>query len=88
MQPTDLAFELCKFLVTNYKGALSQKYGIEESDDGVETLNRIAEKRACLLKGGHLDLEKASGFILDDFRNGRIARITLEKPDEDSNGED
>lgn len=87
LQPTDLAYELCKFLVSNYKGALENKYGIEESEDGVLTLNRIAEKRACLLKGGALDLLKASGFVLDDFRNGRIAKITLEKPEEDSNGE-
>lgn len=82
LQPTDLAYELCKFLYHNYPGVLSEKYGIEESEDGVVTLNRIAEKRACLLKGGLLDLEKASGFVLDDFRNGRIARITLETPDD------
>ena len=36
--------------------------------------------RACLLKGGELDLSKAAAILLDDFRSGRLGRITLEVP--------
>ena len=42
-------------------------------------LQRFAKKRACLSKGGVLDIDKASGFLLDDFRNGRIGQFTLEQ---------
>jgi ribosome biogenesis GTPase A len=77
---TDLAYELCKYLLKAYPGVLAKKYEIEEDEDTVIALERIAKKRGCLLKGGLFDLNKAAVFILDDFRNGRIARITLETP--------
>lgn len=78
---TELAFELCKFLYKNYAGALNKKYGIEESEDTLSMLNGIAEKRGCVVKGGKFDIDKASIFIMDDFRNARIGRITLEVPE-------
>lgn len=78
---TELAYELCNFLTGNYPGALAQKYGIEECADGNGMLSGIARARACLQKGGTLDLEKAAGFVLDDFRNGRIGNFSLETPD-------
>ncbi len=76
----ELSLELIRFLSTYYKGSLSNRYGIEESEDSAETLSRIAEKRACRIKGGELDLNKAAGFVMDDFRNGRLGSITLEFP--------
>lgn len=77
---TELACELCNFLTKTYPGALAGKYGIEECDDAGEMLSRIAAKRACLQKGGALDLDKAAGFVLDDFRNGRTGNFSLEIP--------
>ncbi len=76
----ELSLELIRFLIINYKGCLTGRYGMEESDDAVETLQLIAEKRACRIKGGDLDLNKAAGFVMDDFRNGRLGNITLEFP--------
>jgi ribosome biogenesis GTPase A len=76
----DLSYELIKYLNAYYKGSLSSRYGIEECEDATENLNRIAEKRACRIKGGELDLNKAAGFVMDDFRNGRLGNITLEFP--------
>lgn len=78
--PTDLAYELCKYLLKEYPGALAKKYEIEEDQDAVVTLEHIAKKRGCLLRGGLYDLNKAAQFVLDDYRNGRIGRITLETP--------
>ena len=77
---SELALELLKYLYQNYKGAIAKKYDVEESEDAVVTLQNIAKRRACMLKGGELDYEKASKFVIDDFRNGRIGKITLEKP--------
>lgn len=78
--PTDLAYELSKYLLKAYPGVLAKKYEIEEDEDVVITLEHIAKKRGCLLKGGEFDLNKAAVFILDDYRNGKIGRITLETP--------
>ncbi|MBP5160017.1 MAG: ribosome biogenesis GTPase YlqF, partial [Lachnospiraceae bacterium] len=78
--PEELAVSLISFLQSEYAGILAGKYGVEEAEDPLETLKNIATKRACMKKGGELDLEKASGFVMDDYRNGRIGRITLEKP--------
>ena len=77
----ELAAELCKFLVKNYKGILAKKYTMEESEDGFDMLRKIAESRHCLVKGSELDTEKAARLLLDDFRNGRLGRITLEVPE-------
>ena len=41
-------------------------------------LEEIARVRACLLKGNELDISKAANILMDDFRNGRLGRITLE----------
>ncbi|WMJ88289.1 ribosome biogenesis GTPase YlqF [Anaerocolumna sp. MB42-C2] len=77
----ELSIELINFLLNNYNGYLAGRYGIEENDSAIETLSRIAEKRACRIKGGELDLNKAAGFVMDDFRNGRLGNITLEFPE-------
>ncbi len=76
----ELAMELIKFLNQNYRGTLSQKYGIVEEEDVYQCLEQIAESRHCLLKGNELDVAKAATLLLDDFRNGRLGRITLEFP--------
>ncbi len=82
LQSEELAAELMQFLVKHYPGLLAEKYGMTESEDGFEDLRGVAESRNCLLKGNELDLEKASKLLLDDFRNGRLGRITLEYPQE------
>ncbi|HEX3022238.1 MAG TPA: ribosome biogenesis GTPase YlqF, partial [Lachnospiraceae bacterium] len=78
---TELALELIKFLQEYYKGILAKKYEVEESSDSLETLTAIAIKRGCKLKGDIPDINKAAGIVIDDFRNGRIGRITLEFPE-------
>lgn len=77
----ELAAELTGFLVKSYPGVLNEKYEIEESADGFANLRGIAESRHCLVKGNELDTEKAAKLLLDDFRNGRLGRITLETPE-------
>lgn len=77
----ELATELTGFLVKSYPGILQAKYEIEESEDGFQNLRGIAESRHCLIKGNELDTEKAAKLLLDDFRNGRLGRITLETPE-------
>ena len=78
----ELAGELIKFMNQYYPGVLEEKYNIESDQDEYVVLNRIAESRHCLVRGNELDTEKAAGLLMDDFRNGRLGRLTLEHPEE------
>ena len=78
----EMALEFIKFLHVNYNGLLEKRYGIEESEDALDNLNKIAENRLCRLKGNVLDLNKASVILIDDFRSGKLGKITLEFPEE------
>jgi len=80
----ELALELLKFLHENYEGVLAERYHIEESGDAAAMLNQIAESRGCLIRGGGLDFGKAVGILLDEFRDGKLGKITLELPEEEA----
>ena len=78
----ELAAELIQFMKKNYTGVLAEKYNIEEVEDPYQCLAGIAESRHCLLRGNELDINKAAVLLIDDFRNGRMGRITLEFPED------
>ena len=82
LQTEELASELGEIFKSVISGVLEEKYTIESSDDNYEVLRRIAESRHCLVRGSELDVEKAAAILLDDFRNGRLGRLTLELPEE------
>lgn len=76
----ELGAEFIRFANSEYPGVLAEKYGIEEVEDPYICLNEIAESRHCLVRGNELDTEKAASLLMDDFRNGRLGRLTLEYP--------
>lgn len=78
---TDLSIELIRFLVKYYKGTLEERYGFGEQEDAVAILEHIASVRSCRKPGDVLDLDKAAGILMEDFRSGRLGKITLEFPD-------
>lgn len=78
----ELATELIKFMNRSYKGVLEEKYEIAYDEDPYVMLRGIAESRHCLLRGNELDTEKAAVLLIDDFRNGRLGRLTVEFPEE------
>ena len=80
LQTEELAAELVKFLKESYPGVLEEKYSIPGVQDAYECLADIAKSRHCLVRGSELDTEKAASILLDDFRGGRLGRITLERP--------
>ncbi len=81
LQTEELAAELIKFMLEHYPGVLEEKYNVEKDADEYVMLGRIAESRHCLVRGNELDTEKAAMLLLDDFRNGRLGRLTLEYPE-------
>ena len=74
----ELALWLLEKLKKDYPGALEKRYGISEEGIPLETHEAIARARGCLKRGEELDYVKTSGLIFDDFRGGKIGRITLE----------
>ncbi len=74
----ELAYELVGFLKKEYSAILQERYGFEPEEDNYQVLKQIAQARHCLLKGGELNTEKASSILLDDFRSGKLGRITVE----------
>ena len=74
----ELALELIGFLKERYPGALAERYGISEDGEKLALLEAVARARGCLKKGEELDYAKASGILFDDFRGGKLGRITLE----------
>ena len=77
-----------KYLKNNNKNELFARYKltdddfnsiIPEDDETLELMNMIARKRGAIISGGEIDYEKVSAIILNDFRTGKIGRVTLEK---------
>lgn len=77
---TELSYELIKFMRGNYSGRLAERYSVDENKEPHEVLSDIAIARACLKKGGEPDEEKAIKLLLDDFRSGKLGRVSLESP--------
>ena len=75
----ELALQLIQRLKVNYQGVLEKRYDVNEEEDDLKVLKETAKNRSCYKKGSELDLQKASAVIMDDFRNGRLGRITLER---------
>lgn len=86
----ELSLELLDYIRTNYPGLLNTRYGIEEEGTPVSLLEAVADKRKCLIRGQEIDYGKAAGIVMEEFRNGKIGRITLEFPlvEEESTHED
>lgn len=82
IQSVELALDLIEFLVIQYPGTLADAYDVEETLPSAELLGDLAKNRGCIQKGNELDYEKAAFLLLDDFRNARLGRITIERPDE------
>lgn len=76
----ELSLELLDCIRTNYPGLLNTRYGIEEEGTPVSLLEAVADKRKCLIRGQEIDYAKAAGIVMEEFRNGKIGRITLEFP--------
>ena len=92
LQRTEIAYYLVKFLLENYIELLCSRYklNIQEIKEKLQRVDRpeneniyevfldIGRKRGCIISGGNIDEEKTARIILDEFKNGKIGKITLE----------
>ncbi len=88
LEKTEIAYQLLRYLYKNYKKELLERYkipdfieesGEEERDTILRLMDTIGEKRGAKIAGGRIDLEKVANIVLDDFRSGKIGKITLEQ---------
>ena len=87
-----LACRLLELLAEDYPESMVGRYGISlddlpENDDetagcvrGFELLERVGRKRGFLVSGGEINTERAAATVLDEFRGGKLGRISLERP--------
>ena len=89
----EVAFNLLIFLYNNYKENLMNRYELtlndfeeikseDENDEIYSLLKLIGRKRGAVISGGQIDEEKTANIILNDFRSGKLGKITLEKANE------
>lgn len=81
MDSEELAYKLVERLQTYYPEKLKERYKIDEIfENPLDTLDAIARKRGCLMKGSEIDYMRIAVILLDEFRGGKIGNITLERP--------
>lgn len=89
----EIAYHLTKFLLENYKKNICERYKLDEkyieetlaqdrpeNDNIYEIMLEIGKNRGCIMSGGRVDEEKTARLILDEFKNGKLGKITIECP--------
>ncbi|HHW56529.1 MAG TPA: ribosome biogenesis GTPase YlqF [Clostridia bacterium] len=77
----EIALNLISILKNYYPNYLLSRYKIGKIiDEDFELLKEIGKKRGCLVAGGEVDTLKTSHILLEDFRSGKLGRISLERP--------
>ncbi len=80
LQLEELAAELILILGRDYPEMLEKYLGFDISYEPYELLEKYAIKRGCRIKGDEADMKRAAILLLDDYRGGKIGKITLERP--------
>ena len=85
-----LACHLIEILARRYPEALKERYKVEADPAmaGWELLEQCARKRGFLISGGEVDTERMAKVLLDEYRGGRLGRITFEIPEDLEGGEE
>lgn len=78
---SELALLLITFMQEYYPELFEERYGISFLEKPVDTLMELARVRNCKLKGDEPDYEKAAMLLLEEFRNAKIGRMTIERPE-------
>lgn len=77
----DIALALLQALAEKYPVRLAERYGISGGEP-LDMLEQVCKKRGFMMRGGEFDYERAERAVIDDFRKGKLGRITLDTPDD------
>lgn len=75
----DLTLYFLKEIAKEYPENLKERYGVDPSAEAIDIYEAIAKKRGVIIAGGDFDYTRTASIILNDFRTGKLGRITLEK---------
>ena len=75
----DLTLYFLKEIAKEYPDNLEERYGIDPTMEAIDIYEAIAKKRGAIITGGDFDYTRTATIILNDFRSGKLGRITLEK---------
>lgn len=91
----DIGYQFIQRLKNDYSEQFMARYRIEkerfdqieksnweEAEKVMELMNEVGKRRGAIVSGGEVDLEKVANLVLDDFRKGKLGRITLEQPNQ------
>ena len=92
LQRTEIAYYIVKFLIEHYPKKLCERYKITEeyikqqlsnteraeNENIYEIFLVFGRKRGCIISGGNIDEEKTARILLDEFKNGKLGKITIE----------
>lgn len=93
LQTIEIGYQLLKVLIKDYSQKLIERYKLEEqeltgimqntqleeNEKVLEVMNLIGKKRGAVMAGGQVNQERVAIILLDDFRSGKLGKITLEK---------
>ncbi len=93
---TDIGYEFLKLFQKRYLKNLKERYKLsedeindilqieEQREKTLELMTLIAKKRGAIISGGEIDYERVANILLEDFKNGKLGRITLETVEDGS----
>lgn len=93
IEKVEVAFNLLKYLLENYRSNVLERYSLNdneieeilsreeypENENIYEIMQLIGKKRGAIVSGGRVDDDKVANIIIDDYRSGKLGKITLEK---------
>ena len=92
LDKVEIGYQLLKFMIENYRENIISRYGLSyeyieevlkqeqpENFNIYEIMLEIGKRRGAIVSGGNIDEEKTARIILEDFRSGKMGKITLEK---------
>ena len=92
LEKVEVAFQFVKYLLENYRENIETRYNLNsevineilsqerpENENIYEIMQLIGKKRGAIVSGGNVDDEKTANIILEDYRSGKIGKITIEK---------
>lgn len=82
LDPELMAVRLLEVLAADYKDRLAARYKLtpEDGADPYDLLEQLGRKRGMLIGGGEVDTLRAANTLLDEFRAGKLGKITMEQP--------
>lgn len=75
----DLTLYFLKEMAEEYPENLKERYGVDPTMEAIDIYEAIAKRRGAIIAGGDFDYTRTATIILNDFRTGKLGRITLEK---------